>query len=78
MIRVPASSPSEDLSPDMIGEDCRGAIIVAGGHLTGETLAKAMKSGAKGIVAGSASYTQLTVRWASGLVWGSRDRRTSI
>lgn len=60
VIRVLASSPSEDLSPDMIGEDCRGAIIVAGGHLTGETLAKAMKSGAKGIVAGSAPYTQLT------------------
>ncbi|MGE5580134.1 MAG: hypothetical protein ACM3WU_08845 [Bacillota bacterium] len=60
VIRVLTSSPDEDLTPDLIGEDCRGAIIVAGAHLSSEALAKAMKSGAKGIVAGTAGYMHLT------------------
>lgn len=60
VIRVLTSSPDEDLTPDMIGEDCRGAIIVAGAHLSGEALAKAVRSGAKGVVAGTAGYSQLT------------------
>ncbi len=59
-IRVLASSPDQDLYPEMITDNCRGAIIVGGRHIEGEAISKAMKVGARGLVAGTASYLHLT------------------
>jgi len=51
-LKMVAKSPDEVLGPEMIDSSCSGKVLVGGSLVTGETLAKAVKTGVKGIVVG--------------------------
>jgi len=51
-LKVIANSPDEVLTPEKIDSSCEGKVIVGGALVTGEALAKAVKTGVKGIVVG--------------------------
>ncbi len=59
-IRVLAQGPDRPLLPDMIGEDCKGAIIVGGSCAAPEALQRALQAGVKGVISGTVSYLTLT------------------
>ncbi len=51
-IRMACSSPEEDLSPDKVPSESRGAILVGGASVGSEALRRAAASGAAAVVAG--------------------------
>lgn len=51
-LRMVASTPDEVLTPEKIDSSCEGKVLVGGSLVTGEALAKAVKTGVKGIVVG--------------------------
>lgn len=59
-LKVLVGSPDEPLTPDLITPDCKGKILVGGSSVTDEALAKALSVGAKGVIAGTAGYFNLT------------------
>ncbi len=58
-IKVLVDNPKEVLEADMIGEDCRGKILVGGSLVTKEALEKAIQLGARGVVVGGIRDTDL-------------------
>ncbi|MFO7638805.1 MAG: hypothetical protein R6X14_05850 [bacterium] len=52
VIHVVAGSPDEPFTPEMLTEECRGRIVVGGSLITPEAIDKALKVGAKALVAG--------------------------
>lgn len=59
-IRVLTGGPDEPLVPEMITEECKGAILIGGSHATSQALSRALQVGAKGVVSGTVSYLTLT------------------
>lgn len=51
-LKMVASTPDEVLTPEKIDSSCEGKVLVGGSLVTGEALAKAVKTGVKGIVVG--------------------------
>lgn len=51
-LKMIAKSPEEVLAGDVIDSSCAGKVLVGGSLVTGEALAKAVKTGVKGIVVG--------------------------
>ena len=51
-LKMIASTPDEVLTPEKIDPSCQGKVLVGGSLVTGEALAKAVKTGVKGIVVG--------------------------
>jgi len=51
-LKMIASAPDEVLTPEKIDSSCEGKVLVGGSLVTGEALAKAVKTGVKGIVVG--------------------------
>lgn len=50
----------QQLTPDLLGKDCAGKILVGGSLVTAEFLNKAQAEGVKGVVAGGIRRTDLT------------------
>ena len=59
-LKVLSKGPDQELTEEMITEECAGAVVVGGSRVTGEAIARAMQVGARGIIAGTASYLNLT------------------
>jgi len=51
-LKMVASTPDEVLTAEKIDSSCEGKVLVGGSLVTGEALAKAVKTGVKGIVVG--------------------------
>jgi hypothetical protein len=51
-LRLLTASPAEPLTPNLLQEDHRGAIVVAGGRIHGAAVRRAIELGVSGIVAG--------------------------
>lgn len=58
-IKVLVDSPDQELTPELITEDCAGKIIVGGSYATNEALKRAVEVGCKGVVCGTASYLNI-------------------
>jgi hypothetical protein len=54
------ATPDEVLTPDMIGGDCAGKVLVGGSLVTAEVLRKAEAAGVKGIITGGIDSGELT------------------
>jgi hypothetical protein len=52
VIHVVVKSPDESLTPEAVGPDCEGKIVVGGNFVSNAALAKALEVGAVGVVAG--------------------------
>lgn len=80
-LKVLVSGPDQVLTPDLITPECKGAILVGGSFVTDEALAKAVSVGAKGVIAGTAGYLNLTqalgVRLGIGIT-GQEDVDTTV
>ncbi len=55
-LRVIVDGPGDILTEDRITPDCEGKILVGGSMATNEAIKRAVEIGAKGIIAGTASY----------------------
>lgn len=51
-LRVVTRQPVEDLTPDLISADLRGAVVVGGRRIHGETVARAREIGVTALIAG--------------------------
>ena len=51
-IRMVCSRPDEELTPERIGEDMKGAVVIGGARMTGAAVKKAIEVGASAIVSG--------------------------
>jgi hypothetical protein len=60
VLRVLTKGPDEVLTPEMIGPDCLGKVIVGGSFATNESLAKAVETGVRAVVTGTVNYLNLT------------------
>ena len=80
-LKVLVSGPDEVLTPDLITPECKGSVLVGGSFVTDEALAKAVSVGAKGVIAGTAGYLNLTqalgVRLGIGIT-GQEDVDTTV
>ncbi len=80
-IKVLVSGPDQVLTPDLITSECKGLVLVGGSFVTDEALAKAVSVGAKGVIAGTAGYLNLTqalgVRLGIGIT-GQEDVDTTV
>lgn len=59
-LRVLTGGPDEVLTPEMIGPDCAGKVIVGGSFASNEALTKALELGVKAVVTGTVNYFNLT------------------
>lgn len=59
-LRVLTSGPEEILTPDVIGANLKGKVIVGGSFATNEALAKALETGVAAVVTGTVNYLNLT------------------
>jgi hypothetical protein len=59
-INVVVSSNEEELTPDKIGSDCKGKVLVGGSRVTLEAMKKAAEMGASAIVVGGVRHQDLT------------------
>jgi hypothetical protein len=59
-IRIVVSSPSDELTDELITSDCRGKILVGGSRVTEEALKKAVELGVAAIVVGGIRHQDLT------------------
>lgn len=58
-LHIAPAGPGDPLTPAMVSETDRGAIVVAGGLVPGETWARAAQLGVRGLVAGSVEAADL-------------------
>ena len=59
-IKVVVGAPDDILTPEMIGSDLCGKVVVGGSFATNEALAKALATGVKAVVTGTVNYLNLT------------------
>jgi len=80
-LKVLVSGPDRPLTPDLITQDCKGKILVGGSSVTDEALARALSVGAKGLIAGTAGYLNLTqalgIKLGIGIT-GQEDVETTV
>jgi len=58
-IKVVVDSNEQELTPDLLTEECRGKIVIGGSLVTNATLAKAIEVGAVAVVAGGFNDSDL-------------------
>jgi hypothetical protein len=58
-LKMLVDDPGATIGPDLITPDCKGRILVGGGHVTNEALVKALEVGAKGLITATASYLNI-------------------
>ena len=54
------AEPDEDLTPDHVGKDCDGKVLVGGSLVTADVLKRAEEAGVQGIVTGGIDRAELT------------------
>jgi len=59
-ILVLTGSPDEVLTPEMIGPECAGKVVVGGSFATNEALSKALEVKVAALITGTANYLNLT------------------
>lgn len=58
-LRVLATDPGQSIPPSRIGEDARGAIVVAGGWLSAAAYKRMIEAGAAGVISGGFVETEI-------------------
>lgn len=58
-IKVVTKSNDDELSPNLIDDDCKGKVIVGGSNVSKATLDKAVKVGVSGVVVGNIKHKDL-------------------